>query len=63
MRNAPLDPWNQQFPRPDPRLVADYDNDSVFEVVRYEPEDFWQRRRDGQPGLRPEPPPCTVRLC
>ena len=36
--------------RPQRREVAVYDYDGVFEVVRYEPKDFRQRRPDGRGG-------------
>ncbi len=36
--------------RPQQREAAVYDYDGVFEVVRYEPKDFRQRRPDGRGG-------------
>ena len=44
-----LFPSNGREP-PDRRIVAVYDYDGVFEVVRYDPKDFRQRRRDGRRG-------------
>ena len=45
-----LFPDKQPHQPPDRRVIAVYDYDGVFEVVRYEPKDFRQRRRDGQRG-------------
>ena len=41
---------NSREPPPDRRIVAVYDYDGVFEVVRYAPKDFRQRRRNGRRG-------------
>ena len=45
-----LFPSNGHRRRPQRREAAVYDYDGVFEVVRYEPKDFRQRRPDGRGG-------------
>ena len=45
-----LFPDKQPHQPPDRRIIAVYDYAGVFEVVRYEPKDFRQRRPDGQRG-------------
>ena len=45
-----LFPANRREPPPGRRIVAVYDYDGVFEVVRYAPKDFRQRRRNGRRG-------------
>ena len=45
-----LFPTRNNAPRPDRQIVAIYNYDGVFEVVRYDPKDFRQRRPDGTGG-------------
>ena len=45
-----LFPTRNNAPRPDRRTVTIYDYDGIFEVVRYDPKDFRQRRPDGTGG-------------
>ncbi len=45
-----LFPTRNNAPRPDRQIVAIYNYDGVFEVVRYDPKDFRQRRPDGRGG-------------
>ena len=57
-----LFPTRNNAPRPDRPTVAVYDYDGVFEVVRYNPKDFRQRRPDGTGGYIWNTKGLTLRL-
>lgn len=56
-------PANWREPPPDRRIVAVYDYDGVFKVVRYAPKDFRQWRRDGRRGYVWNLDGVALRLC
>ena len=57
-----LFPTRNNAPRPDRQIVATYNYDGVFEVVRYNPKDFRQRRPDGKGGYIWDTKGVTPRL-